>query len=154
MTAHVTHLRMLLFGLKRQSGLVNFMDRVLLQSHPLFRNDLPTIKKFCLDYDGIKDNHKISGWISTLIMRKIEELSLCIPIDFRLPICLFTCETLTMLKIEMAGIDLAGKIKKIGTLGSAQTISFPRLKILHLKRMIFVDEILNAQLFSISPALE
>ncbi|KAI3835327.1 hypothetical protein MKW98_020443, partial [Papaver atlanticum] len=98
-------------------GLVYFLDRVLLPSHPLFRNDLPTIKKFCLDYDSLLDNLNISAWISTIIMRNIEELSLCIPIEFRLPICLFTCETLTMLKIEMAG-NLAAKIKKIGTLGS------------------------------------
>ncbi|KAI3992499.1 hypothetical protein MKX01_022590 [Papaver californicum] len=135
------------------SELVNFIDRVLLRSHPLFRNDLPIIKKFCLDYDSPHDNSKISGWISTLIIRKIEELNLCLPTEFVLPTCLFTCETLTILKIEMAG-DLSAKIKKIGSLRSTEAILFPRLKILHLKHMIFVDESLTAQLFSNSPVLE
>ncbi|KAI3831652.1 hypothetical protein MKX03_021128 [Papaver bracteatum] len=133
--------------------LVNFMDRLLHQSHPLFRNDLPTIKKFCLDYDSTYANHKISGWILTLMMRKIEEISLCIPIEFVVPMGLFTCETLTVLKIEMSG-DLSTKMKKIGTLRAAETILFPSLKILHLKHMIFVDESLNGQLFSNSPVLE
>ncbi|RZC88008.1 hypothetical protein C5167_004187 [Papaver somniferum] len=87
------------------------------------------------------------------MMRKVEEISLCIPIEFVVPMGLFTCETLTVLKIEMSG-DLSAKIKKIGTLRAAETISFPRLKILHLKHMIFVDESLNAQLFSNSPVLE
>ncbi|KAI3924002.1 hypothetical protein MKW92_027900 [Papaver armeniacum] len=32
------------------------MDRLLHQSHPLFRNDLPNIKKFCLDYDSTYAN--------------------------------------------------------------------------------------------------
>ncbi|KAI3943188.1 hypothetical protein MKW92_007095 [Papaver armeniacum] len=133
--------------------LVNFMDRLLHQSHNLFRNDLPNIKKFCLDFDSTLDNDNISGWIITLMMRKVEELCLCIPIEFVVPMGLFTCETLTVLKIEMFG-DLSAKIKKIGTLRAADTISFPRLKILHLKHMIFVDESLNAQLFSNSPVLE
>ncbi|KAI3831653.1 hypothetical protein MKX03_021129 [Papaver bracteatum] len=123
------------------------------QSHPLFHADLPNIKKFCLDYDSTYANGKISGWIHTLMMRKVEEISLCIPIEFVVPMGLFTCETLTVLKIEMSG-DLSTKMKKIGTLCAAETISFPRLKILHLKHMIFVDESLNAQLFSNSPVLE
>ncbi|KAI3846160.1 hypothetical protein MKX03_022056, partial [Papaver bracteatum] len=50
------------------TGLVNFMDRLLHQSYPLFRNDLPTVKKFFLDYDTTYANHKISGWILTLMM--------------------------------------------------------------------------------------
>ncbi|KAI3988028.1 hypothetical protein MKX01_011817 [Papaver californicum] len=102
------------------TGLVNFLDRLLHQSHPLFRNDFPAIKKFCLDYDSNFANDRISGWIFSLMMRKIEELSLCILTEF-----------------------------VIGTLRAAETISFPRLKI-----MIFVDESLNAQLFSNSLVLE
>ncbi|KAI3831660.1 hypothetical protein MKX03_021136 [Papaver bracteatum] len=95
--------------------LVNFMDRMLHQSHPLFRNDLPNIKKFCLDYDTTYASRSISGWILTLMMRKVEEISLRIPIEFVVPMSLFTCETLTVLKIEMSG-DLSTKMKKIGTL--------------------------------------
>ncbi|KAI3927643.1 hypothetical protein MKW92_009878 [Papaver armeniacum] len=141
------------YWFQETTELVSFMDRLLHQSHPLFRNDLPNIKKFCLEYDSTFGNDKISGWIITLMMRKIEELCLCIPIEFVVPMGLFTCETLTVLKIEMAG-DLSTKIKRIGTLRAAEKISFPRLKILHLKHMIFVDESLNAQLFSNSLVLE
>ncbi|KAI3943183.1 hypothetical protein MKW92_007090 [Papaver armeniacum] len=142
-----------LYWSQETTGLVNFMDRLLHQSHPLFRNDLPNIKKFCLDYDSTYANGNISGWIHTLMMRKVEEISLCIPMEFVVPMGLFTCETLTVLKLEMSG-DLSTKMKKIGTLRAAETISFPRLKVLHLKHMIFVDESLNAQLFSNSPVLE
>ncbi|XP_026397896.1 F-box/FBD/LRR-repeat protein At2g26030-like [Papaver somniferum] len=133
----------------------NFLDRMLVPS-----NDMLSIKKFCLKYgvyyeseDSLLDNNRIYGWISTLIMRRVEELSLCLTKNFLLPPCLFTSETLIMLEIEMAG-DLSTKIKKTGTLGFPQAISFRRLKILHLKHMVFVDEGSSAQLFSSCPVLE
>ncbi|XP_026400234.1 putative F-box/LRR-repeat protein At3g59160 [Papaver somniferum] len=143
-------------------GLGNSLDRMLLFPTSAVPNDiLPTIKKFYLKFRAFDEhennrffnNDRICGWISTLIMRKVEELSLCLTKNFLLPPCLFTSETLTMLEIEMAG-DLSTKIKKTGTLGFPRAISFPRLKILHLKHMVFVDESLNAQLFSSCPVLE
>ncbi|RZC75403.1 hypothetical protein C5167_050887, partial [Papaver somniferum] len=124
-------------------GLGNSLDRMLL--FPTFGvpNDImPTIKKFHLKFRAFDEhentrlfnNDRICGWIFTLIMRKVEELSLRLVKNFLLPPCLFTSETLTMLEIEMAG-DLSTKIKKTGTLGFPQAISFPKLKILHLKHM-------------------
>ncbi|KAI3949990.1 hypothetical protein MKW92_017102 [Papaver armeniacum] len=140
--------------LREIRGLIKILNRVLLQSHPLFPSDLPTLKKFYLDYDSLHDHHKISEWFPTLIMRKVEELGLCIPPEFGLPTCLFTCETIAMLKLEMAG-DLSVHTKnKVSTFSFAETISFPKLKILHLKHMVFVDENVSAQLFSNSPVLE
>ncbi|KAI3940563.1 hypothetical protein MKW92_036171 [Papaver armeniacum] len=148
-------------GQEDTSRLVNFLDKMLrLPSRSEVNGIMPNFKKFHLKYccydpeeDNLFDKRKVLGWITNLIVRKVEELGFCLGQNFILPSCLFTCETLTMLKIEMAG-DLSATIKKVGTLRQASSIYFPRLKILHLTHMVFVDENLSAKLFSNCPVLE
>ncbi|KAI3908282.1 hypothetical protein MKX01_027304 [Papaver californicum] len=108
--------------------LVSFLDRMILPTPPLLPIDMPTIKKFRLDYcccDYLFDNSRIYDWISTLVMRKIEELCLCLRRDFLLPPCLFTYEILSVLEIEMAG-NLSSKNRKAGNLGFPPMVSFSR----------------------------
>ncbi|KAI3977400.1 hypothetical protein MKX01_000313 [Papaver californicum] len=141
------------------SGLGNSLDRMLLLPTSAVLNDvMPAINylKYHANYetgDSLFDSNRIDVWITALIMRKVEELSLCLTKNFMLPPCLFTSETLTILEIEMAG-DLSTKIKKTGSLGFPPEISFPRLKILHFKHIVFVDEGWNVQFFSSCPVLE
>ncbi|OVA07777.1 F-box domain [Macleaya cordata] len=120
----------------------NFVDRML---------SLPdiaiNIHKFYLNCDkrDFFDASQVTTWISTVVTRKVEELILFI--DFQhsslLPPCFFTCESLTMLELDMyVMLDLPN------------SISFPRLKILRLKLIAFMDDNLTQQFFSSCPMLE
>ncbi|XP_026404717.1 F-box/LRR-repeat protein At2g29910-like [Papaver somniferum] len=141
-------------------GLVIILNRMLIPSTSAVPSNMTTIKKFHLKYHAYCEFEGrlfsiswIYKWISNVVMRKVEEVTLSVGKGYILPTCLFTCETLTMLDIKMGG-DLSSKIKKTGTFDFPQSFSLPRLKILHLMRMVFVDEDLSAQLFSNCPVLE
>ncbi|OUZ99936.1 F-box domain [Macleaya cordata] len=123
---------------------MNFLDRLLLSPLHYHQHDV-IIQKFCLSCDNFFDKSRVIDWISTLLIRrKVEELSLSIYIkDFMFPPCFFTCETLTMLELEMQVI-----------LNLPKSISFPRLKILRLKYIMFVDDKLTERFFSNCPVLE
>ncbi|KAI3890383.1 hypothetical protein MKX03_028205 [Papaver bracteatum] len=77
-------------------------------------------------------------------MRKVEELVLFIITSGKpFTLSFFTCDSLIMLNLEYYGI-----------LNLPNTISFPRLKILRLTSIDFVNENLTGELFSNCPILE
>ncbi|OVA09211.1 F-box domain [Macleaya cordata] len=119
----------------------NFVDRIL--NLP----DMPNIQKFCLDVDvtGPLDSSWIHAWIDTVIRRKVEELILIIDMDDEIyfPPCFFTCQTLTILDLEI-----------ISTIELPESIYFPKLKILRLKYFVFADENMTQKFFSNCPVLE
>ncbi|KAF9590673.1 hypothetical protein IFM89_036165 [Coptis chinensis] len=118
----------LLFSNERTSGdpivmrnFMNFVDRVLL---------LPEVdlQKFCLTCEGDLDASRVNAWISTVIRRKVRELIIEIMLEDSLafPRCLFSCESLKILKINFSdGLTLP------------TSISFPRLKVLHFHSIGF-----------------
>ncbi|OVA16880.1 F-box domain [Macleaya cordata] len=117
---------------------MGFVDGIL-----IFRNT--PIKKFGLKCDELCDESRMNAWISTVLMRKVEELNLNIKGDkpFLIPLSLFTCISLIELTLQTYSF-----------LYLPRTISFPSLKILRLFHIIFRDESLTEQLFHNSPVLE
>ncbi|OVA09208.1 F-box domain [Macleaya cordata] len=105
-------------------------------------DDRPTIQKFYFYSDDDFDESRVIAWISTLIRHKVEELILSLEDDIhQFPPCFSTCESLTMLDLEaVTNLKLP--------------FSFPRLKILWLTYIRFVDEKLTQQFFSNCPVLE
>ncbi|KAI3890382.1 hypothetical protein MKX03_028204 [Papaver bracteatum] len=120
--------------------IMNFVDTVL------FVHEKPKIKKFLLNVSDCFDETRVNRWIRTIITRKVEELVLYVPYDekpFIFPLSFFTCDSLIMLDLEYHGI-----------LNLPKTISFPKLKILRLANIVFVNENLTRELFSNCPILE
>ncbi|KAI3882260.1 hypothetical protein MKX03_009580, partial [Papaver bracteatum] len=126
-------------GPEETIAFMEFVDRVL-----SFRQDVhsPPIMKFYLDFDRNFNTSRVSGWICTVLQRKVEELVLMEDrylISF--PPCLFVCESLTILEIN-------GSL-----LGRPESVNFPKLKILRLG-VILEDEHSIPKLLSYSPVLE
>ncbi|XP_058093077.1 F-box/LRR-repeat protein At3g26922-like isoform X2 [Magnolia sinica] len=88
----------------------------------------------------------VNEWIGFAVGCNVRELDLDIPKleDAKLPSCLFTCESLVVLKLNMNDSVLKLPV----------TIEFCRLKTLHLKWISFSDECLTRGLFSSCPMLE
>ncbi|XP_026417345.1 F-box protein At3g59000-like [Papaver somniferum] len=77
---------------------MNFMDRVF-----MFR-DMSNIGKFSLSCDKHCDEDRVRSWLSVVVRRNVKEFSLLSEDErdsFMIHLLLYTCETLTMLKIEM-----------------------------------------------------
>ncbi|OVA09209.1 F-box domain [Macleaya cordata] len=118
----------------------NFLDRIL------NLHDMPNLLKFYLHCDRHFNESRVNAWISSVIRRKVEELDLSLFGEYNLfPPSLFTCESLTILELKM-------DVEYV--LHLPQSISFPRLKILRLTDITFMDENLTQQLFSNCPVLE
>ncbi|KAK4588249.1 hypothetical protein RGQ29_019298, partial [Quercus rubra] len=117
----------------------NFVDRVLL----LRDSD---IEKFTFYFHVLHDAFLVNAWISAVVRHNVQELHISL-VDFEgsfsLSDCLFTCETLTRLNLDMPCI-----------LKLLPTIYFSKLKILALRGVIFSDEYSTQQLFSGFPVLE
>ncbi|KAI3971523.1 hypothetical protein MKW92_035778 [Papaver armeniacum] len=118
---------------------MNFLDTVL------FVHEKPKIQKFVLTVSAFFDEARVNRWFRTVIKRKVEELDLSITHGkhFIFPLSFFTCDSLVVLDLEYDGI-----------LNLPNTISFPRIKILRLTYIDFVDENLTGKLFSNCPILE
>ncbi|XP_059438540.1 F-box/LRR-repeat protein At3g26922-like [Corylus avellana] len=132
---------LLLRSAKRDITLfMNFVDRVL----SLRKSSV--IKRFTLCCYVILDASRVSTWISATVRHKVQELRIelhdCKGV-FSLPYCLFTCETLISLHLDMPCI------LKLPT-----TICFSNLKILTIENVTFSDEYLTQQFFSGLPVLE
>ncbi|OVA09207.1 F-box domain [Macleaya cordata] len=119
---------------------MNCVERML-----SFHDDMPNIKKLYLEIDEYFDESRVKELISTVIRRNVEELNLCVysEVYSLFPPCFFTCESLTTLDLNM-----------IVELDLPNSISFPRLKILKLTHITFVDESSTQQFFSNCPVLE
>ncbi|PIA41495.1 hypothetical protein AQUCO_02200129v1 [Aquilegia coerulea] len=121
-----------------QLTFMNFVDRVLL----FHKADL---LKFCLTCKTTHDPSRVNAWISTVIMRKVRELIIDVILkdSFAFPKCLFKCEALTVLKVEMDAV-----------LNIPASITFPSLKILHCRHVGFLYDQLNEEVTLIFPTLE
>ena len=117
----------------------NFVDRVLL----LRDSD---IEKFTLYFHVLHDAFLVNAWISAVVRHNVQELHISL-VDFEgsfsLSDCLFTCETLTRLNLDMPCI-----------LKLLPTIYFSKLKILALRCVSFSDEHPTQKLFAGFPVLE
>lgn len=115
---------------------MNSVDRVLLL------RDSSNIEKFTLSC-GIDDATRTRTWVSAAVNRNVTEL--CVNFyegeeseSFVSPPCLFTCATLTKLKITSHGV-----------LRLPSSISLPCLKILSLQHVVFPDEDSTQQILNL-----
>ncbi|XP_026418281.1 F-box protein At4g09920-like [Papaver somniferum] len=124
--------------LQESKPFMNFLDRVLCL------HEKPKIQKFCLSWDEHFDESRVNNWIAIVVKRKIEELFLSkgSTTPFIFPLSLFTCDSLTVLDLGMARLNVPNKVH------------FPRLKLLRLRHMNFVNGFSLNQLVSNCPILE
>ncbi|XP_061983452.1 F-box/LRR-repeat protein At3g26922-like [Populus nigra] len=115
---------------------MNSVERVLLL------RDSSNIEKFTLSC-GIDDATRTRTWVSAAVNRNVKEL--CVNFyegeeseSFVFPLCLFTCATLTKLKITSHGV-----------LRLPSSISLPCLKILSLQHVVFPDEDSTQQILNV-----
>ncbi|XP_052301133.1 F-box protein At4g09920 isoform X3 [Populus trichocarpa] len=115
---------------------MNSVERVLLL------RDSSNIEKFTLSC-GIDDATRTRTWVSAAVNRNVKEL--CVNFyeggeseSFVSPLCLFTCATLTKLKITSHGV-----------LRLPSSISLPCLKILSLQHVVFPDEDSTQQILNL-----
>jgi hypothetical protein len=115
---------------------MNSVERVLLL------RDSSNIEKFTLSC-GIDDATRTRTWVSAAVNRNVKEL--CVNFyegeeseSFVFPLCLFTCATLTKLKITSHGV-----------LRLSSSISLPCLKILSLQHVVFPDEDSTQQILNL-----
>ncbi|KAL5730779.1 hypothetical protein ACHQM5_003571 [Ranunculus cassubicifolius] len=118
---------------------MTFVDRVL----HLLR--IQNVRKFSLDNAYAIDASRVNTWISTVILRNVQELILKIDTNnsYVLPHRLFTCESVKMLKIESDTV-----------LNIPTCIHFPRLKVLHLIFVKFICHGSSQQVSLTMPTLE
>lgn len=92
------------------------------------------------------DSYRVNAWISAIVRRNIEELSISLDSVHELvllPDSLFTSATLVVLDLDMPFVF---KVPR--------TICFSSLKSLSLKSVVFSDDYLTRKLFSGFPVLE
>ncbi|CAL5335751.1 unnamed protein product [Camellia sinensis] len=118
---------------------MNFVERVLLF------HDGSSMKKFRLSCRVCFNASRIHAWVSAAIKQKVQELDLCLFVEepFILPCCVFYCESLTAVKIEMNCV-----------LELPTCVSFPRLKTLYLALVTFLDDDSTQRLLSSCPVLQ
>ncbi|PIA59127.1 hypothetical protein AQUCO_00400171v1 [Aquilegia coerulea] len=106
---------------KRKRIFRDFVDKVLRH------NDVSNINKCNLKCNECNAAY-FNGWISTIIRRKVQELNISVfkECPFRFSDCLFTCESLRILKIYMS---VSMKIPA--------SVCFSSLKVLHLGKISF-----------------
>ncbi|KAI3936425.1 hypothetical protein MKW92_010819 [Papaver armeniacum] len=113
---------------------MSFMDR-LFESR-----DMSNIGKFSLSCDKHCDEDRVHSWLSAVARRNVEEFSL-LSEDERdscmIPSLLFTCETLSLLKIQMPIY-----------LNIPTNVHLPKLKVLRLINIRFTDGTLIEKLCS------
>ncbi|XVF27834.1 hypothetical protein REPUB_Repub14bG0143300 [Reevesia pubescens] len=125
---------------KRRRIFMNFVERVLLLC------ESPNIEEFSLICEVLSDESRINSWISAAVRHKVQRLTLHFPREmddrsFMLPHCLFTCESLKELDVDIPYV-----------LKLPSYICFPSLKILNLENITFPDAH-SAQFFSACPNL-
>ncbi|GFZ07516.1 F-box/RNI-like superfamily protein [Actinidia rufa] len=118
---------------------MNFVERGL-----ILRDGL-NIRKFTISCFEICDFPYIYAWISNVVTCNIQELDIRLSLHpyAQLPWSLLTCRTLVALK-------LSGRF----VLNVPSSIHLPSLKILHLRSLIYLDDVSIEKLFSSCPILE
>lgn len=118
---------------------MNFVERGL-----ILRDGL-NIKKFVLSCFEVSDFPSIYAWICNAITCNVQELDVRISVHpyAQLPWSLLTCKTLVVLK-------LSGRF----ILNVPTNIYLPSLTILHLRSLVYLDDISVRKLFSSCPILE
>ncbi|KAF9589387.1 hypothetical protein IFM89_023419 [Coptis chinensis] len=123
-----------------KASFMNFVDRVLLL------HDASSIHKFSLECGEAYDYTCVNAWISTVLRRNVQELILWVRAGyFVFPRCLFNCQSLATLKID------------VGSHCSFRTptsMCFPKLKVLKLKQVMFCGDLSVQQAFFSFPVLE
>ncbi|KAH7842749.1 hypothetical protein Vadar_008732 [Vaccinium darrowii] len=127
-----------LYG-KKDWSFLDFVERVL------SLHDASDIKSLRINsYELVNSSH-VNSWISTSIRHNIEELNLSLPWKAQvvLPCCLFTCQSLVVLKLLMNG-----------ALNVPSLIQFSNLKTLELSELTFSDDDSTQHLFSSCTVLQ
>ncbi|KAF9588809.1 hypothetical protein IFM89_016169 [Coptis chinensis] len=122
-----------------------FVDQVFIH------NKANSILKFYILYDEKRclEPPRVYSWIRALLHRNIQELDIDISTDaspFHLPVGLFTCPSLTVLKLKFGYVRVPLQLPC--------SVSLPSLKTMHLKSVCFVDESRTSKLFRNCPVLE
>nr|DAD23321.1 TPA_asm: hypothetical protein HUJ06_024784 [Nelumbo nucifera] len=120
---------------------MNFVDSVLL------RRNGAAIQKFRLSFgDYYCDGSRVHTWIDAAVTHNVRELDFFYYTSkhFDLPICLYTCKSLTVLKLNL----------NFATLNLPSSIYLPSLKTLQLSSLAFPNDDLTEKLFSSCPILE
>ncbi|KAF9588811.1 hypothetical protein IFM89_016171 [Coptis chinensis] len=131
---------------KDKDRFIEFVDQALLH------HDNSSLKTFRLFYDERRrlPPKRVYSWIRALVRRNVQELDIHIPAYLTyclpLPLCLFTCESLRVLKLRFESLSILLTLPKF--------ISLPFLKTLHLEWVDFVDVKLTSNLLSSCPDLE
>ncbi|XP_062016400.1 F-box/LRR-repeat protein At3g26922-like isoform X2 [Rosa rugosa] len=124
----------------KRTSLVNAVERALILRGPA------DIKKFTLSFEVLGDALHVNTWISAVLQRNVEDLSLALhsfndPVS--LPRSLFTSATLKVLLLELPCIFKV-----------PSTICFSSLRSLTLSSVVFSDDYSAQQLFSGCSVLE
>lgn len=119
----------------------NFVSRVLLL------NDIPHIQKLRLIYECHYSLAPLCTWLHTAITRNIQELELDFLMSVRdtfvqLPRKIFTSHSLVVLKLSCMSLEVPS------------IVCFPRLRILELKRITYLDDQCSQTLLSGCHVLE
>ncbi|KAL7249978.1 hypothetical protein ACSBR1_012063 [Camellia fascicularis] len=122
-----------------RSSFLDFVERVLLL------HDASDIKRLRLMFTVVVNSSRLNSWISAAVRHNVQELDLSLPLQthFVLPCCLFTCDSLVVLKLFM---DCPFKPPIF--------IRFSNLKTLRLSAVTFSDDDSTQQLFSGYPVLQ
>lgn len=102
----------------------NFVDRLLIVPKQQVRLECFRVTDTASDDDCIR----LYGWICAVLSRGIKELVVSSGQNFRLPILLFTCQSLVTLEL-----DIPGDMK------IPPDVSLPNLKSLHLTNFLLSD---------------
>lgn len=130
---------------KKLDGLLDFVDRLVLLQ------DMPSILRFRVGcFPPLMNPQRVERWICALVRNKIQELVLwshCRAVNgLTLPESLFSCETLEVLNLDFR--------MQTDVLKFPATICLPRLKVLHLKHILFPNDGSEERLFPNCPVLE
>ncbi|KAH7845144.1 hypothetical protein Vadar_017556 [Vaccinium darrowii] len=127
-----------LYG-KKDWSFLDFVERVL------SLHDASDIKSLrIISYELVNSSH-VNLWISTSVRHNVEELNLSLPWEAQvvLPCCLYTCQSLVVLKLSMNA-----------ALNVPSLIQFSNLKTLELSDLTFSDDDSTQHLFSSCTVLQ
>ncbi|XP_026397815.1 putative FBD-associated F-box protein At5g53635 [Papaver somniferum] len=100
----------------------------------------------------------INRWVAAAVSHNVQELHIEAKPDedFEIPLCLYTCKSLTKLDLELFGFQEGDMDVCISKIILPHCMSLPRLKSLHLRLsyVLFTDEKLTRKFFSSFPNLE
>ncbi|KAF9606207.1 hypothetical protein IFM89_023662 [Coptis chinensis] len=120
----------------------NFVDRLLI-SHD--RSDIRSFKLITNERvggrDAVLDDIQINAWALFALKHNVRELKLVF-ISELLPLCIFTCHTLTVLHLQWVNLHFPSMV------------FFPSLKTLELRHVYLYGENLTKNLFLSFPVLE